>query len=109
MKKIFLFTIFPFLVFGQVISPTNPYTKSFVALTDTVPGFVRHSNQQKAPTLSEIVHEFDVYWKDKDFTKKGSGYKPFKRWANHWEDYLQKDGTIASCCIMGSMGEKEEK
>ena len=63
-------------MFGQVISPTKPYTKSFVALTDTVPGFVRHSNQQKAPTLSEIVHEFDVYWKDKDFTKKEADISP---------------------------------
>ena len=44
-------------MFGQVISPRNPYTKSFVASTETKLGLVRHCMQQKAPTLSEIIHE----------------------------------------------------
>ena len=109
LKKIFLFTILPFLAFGQVISPTNPYTKSFVASTDPSTGFVRQSTQQKAPILSDIVHEFDAYWEGRDYTKKGSGYKPFKRWANHWEDYLQKDGTIAPPAVLWEAWERKQQ
>lgn len=74
MKKVFLLTIYPFLALGQVISPTNPYTKSFVAPTSTPTGLVRQSAQQKAPTLSDVVQEFDAYWEGRDYTKKGSGY-----------------------------------
>lgn len=109
LKKIFLFTILPFLALGQVISPTNPYTKSFVASTDPSTGFVRQSTQQKAPILSDIVHEFDSYWEGRDYTKKGSGYKPFKRWANHWEDYLQKDGTIAPPAVLWEAWERKQQ
>jgi hypothetical protein len=32
----------------------------------------------------------------KGFQKKGSGHKPFKRWENHWKDYLLENGTIAT-------------
>jgi hypothetical protein len=53
-----------------VISPTNPYTKSFVAPTSTPTGLVRQSAQQKAPTLFTIVQEFDAYWEGRDYTKK---------------------------------------
>ena len=109
MKKVFLLTIYPFLALGQVISPTNPYTKSFVAPTSTPTGLVRQSAQQKAPTLFTIVQEFDAYWEGRDHTKKGSGYKPFKRWANHWEDYLQKDGTIAPPAVLWEAWERKQE
>ena len=109
MKKFFLLTILPFIASGQVISPTNPYTKNFVTSTEPSTGLVRQSFQQKAPTLSDIVHEFDAYWEGRDFTKKGSGYKPFKRWANHWEDYIQKDGTIAPPAVLWEAWEKKKK
>ena len=109
MKKNILFTILPFIALGQVISPTNPYTKSFVASADPSTGFVRQSKQEIAPILSKIVQEFDSYWEGRDFTKKGSGYKPFKRWANHWENYLQKDGTIAPPAVLWEAWEKKKK
>ena len=47
-------------------------------------------------TLQEQSNAFNAYWKGKDFTKKGSGFKPFKRWENHWKDYLLENGTIAT-------------
>lgn len=47
-------------------------------------------------TLQEQSTAFNQYWQGKDFTKKGSGHKPFKRWENHWKNYLLKDGTIAT-------------
>ncbi|MDH7444698.1 T9SS type A sorting domain-containing protein [Aquimarina sp. 2201CG14-23] len=44
--------------------------------------------------FQEIVDAFNAYWKDKDHTKKGSGYKPFKRWENYWKHFVKKDGTL---------------
>ena len=47
-------------------------------------------------TLKEQSDAFDQYWIGKDFTAKGSGHKPFKRWENHWRNYVLKDGSIAT-------------
>ena len=47
-------------------------------------------------TFDEIVNSFNEYWKDKDHSKKGSGYKPFKRWENYWENLVKDDGRIIS-------------
>ena len=115
MKKAFtiyfilLVTILPILSFGQVISPSNPYTKNFVNPTMSSQGLVRQSALQQAPKLSDIENAFDVYWEGKDYTKKGSGYKPFKRWANHWQDYLQEDGTIAPPAVLWEAWERKQE
>jgi hypothetical protein len=73
---------------AQVISPTNPYTKDFVILKIGSPGLVQQSSPEQAPKLSDIESAFEAYWEGKDFTAKGSGYKPFKRWGRHWQSYL---------------------
>ena len=109
MFRIILFTILPFFVLGQVISPTNPYTKNFVSVKQKQTGFAKQSAQQQSPKLSDIENAFDIYWKDKDYTKKGSGYKPFKRWANHWQDYLQQDGTIAPAAVLWEAWERKQE
>lgn len=49
--------------------------------------------KQKA-SLTQISNAFNSYWQGKDSDKKGSGYKPFKRWENHWRHQLQKDGSL---------------
>lgn len=49
-------------------------------------------NQQY--TIDEISEAFNNYWKDKDYTTKGSGYKPFKRWENYWRNFADADGKI---------------
>ena len=108
MFRILLFNILPFFVLGQVISPTNPYTKNFVSVKQKQTGFAKQSAQQQSPKLSDIENAFDIYWKDKDYTKKGSGYKPFKRWANHWQDYLQQDGTIAPPAVLWEAWERKQ-
>ncbi|MFP2996994.1 thrombospondin type 3 repeat-containing protein [Spongiivirga sp. MCCC 1A20706] len=46
--------------------------------------------------LFEISKSFEEYWKDKDHTKKGSGYKPFKRWEYHWSHYADVNGNLPS-------------
>ena len=91
-----LLIIIPILSFGQVISPTNPYTKNFVSPTISSSGLVRQSAQQQTPKLSDIESAFDAYWEGEDYTVKGSGFKPFKRWAHHWKDYLQSHGRLRS-------------
>ncbi len=115
MKKAFtiyfilLITIIPILTFGQVISSTNPYTKNFVSPTMGSSGLVRQSAQQQTPKLLDIESAFDTYWDGKDYTVKGSGYKPFKRWANHWQDYLQEDGTIAPPAVLWQAWERKQE
>jgi len=103
-----LLIIIPILSFGQVISPTNPYTKNFVSPTMGSSGLVRQSAQQQTPKLSDIESAFDAYWEGKDYTVKGSGYKPFKRWAHHWQDYLQEDGTIAPPAVLWEAWERKQ-
>jgi hypothetical protein len=54
------------------------------------------SRSKKELTFDEIQASFNNYWKNKDFSKKGSGFKPFKRWENHWENSLNQDGTMVT-------------
>ncbi|WP_299246748.1 T9SS type A sorting domain-containing protein [uncultured Aquimarina sp.] len=54
----------------------------------------RSAGIEEPVKFHEIVDAFNEYWKDKDYTKKGSGYKPFKRWENFWKDCLNDDGTL---------------
>lgn len=54
-------------------------------------------NSRKTPkTFRESQQEFYAYWKDKDSTVKGSGYKIFKRWEDYWSTRLLEDGTVPS-------------
>jgi len=55
-----------------------------------------NKNLNSKSTLIDISTAFNNYWKNKDYSKKGSGFKPFKRWENHWNNYLLDDGTIAT-------------
>ena len=52
--------------------------------------------QSKKRSLQEISAAFDNYWKGRDPNLKGSGFKPYKRWENHWKNFLKKDGTLAT-------------
>ncbi|MDY8136444.1 T9SS type A sorting domain-containing protein [Aquimarina sp. 2201CG5-10] len=54
----------------------------------------KSSNNNNPIKYQEIVDAFDNYWKNKDHTKKGSGYKPFMRWATYWKDFVKEDGTL---------------
>lgn len=48
----------------------------------------------KNNSFTDDVNAFNEYWKTHDRNKKGSGYKPFKRWENKWENQLNDDGTL---------------
>ncbi len=46
-------------------------------------------------TIQDLSNSFNEYFKNRDWEAKGSGFKPFKRWENHWRYYTLKDGSIA--------------
>lgn len=54
------------------------------------------SENKKERSIDEIVTLFDEYWKNHDKNKRGSGYKPFMRWENHWRNKTNADGTLLS-------------
>lgn len=45
-------------------------------------------------TIDEISEAFNTYWKGKDRSAKGSGFKPFKRWENYWTQMADSNGNI---------------
>ncbi len=45
--------------------------------------------------FKEVTDKANTYFSTRDIHKKGSGYKPFKRWEYHWKHYLKEDGSIA--------------
>ncbi|MEL4455729.1 VPS10 domain-containing protein [Lutimonas vermicola] len=47
-------------------------------------------------SMEQLNNAFNAYWIGKDHRKKGSGYKPFKRWQNHWRHQLSKNGALAT-------------
>ncbi len=44
--------------------------------------------------IDELVTSFDQYWLSRDYKKKGSGYKPFKRWEYHWRNKTNPQGFL---------------
>ena len=49
--------------------------------------------QDPEANFYETVEAFNQYWEGREITK-GCGYKPFKRWENHWRGRLNEDGTL---------------
>ena len=60
-------------------------------------------------TFETTINQYKNYFLDKDIDKKGSGYKPFKRWEYHWNYYLQNDGTIAPAEHLWNAWEQKQK
>ncbi len=60
-------------------------------------------------TFQTITNQYENYFSSKNVDKKGSGYKPFKRWEYHWSHYLQEDGTIAPANHLWNAWEQKQK
>lgn len=59
------------------------------------------ANAKQYTKLSQYQNDFYTYWKGKPIpTKKGSGYKQFKRWENFWETRLMPNGTFPTAQII---------
>lgn len=74
--------------------------------------WVNESSQKhfkQKTSLKQISNAFNSYWQDKDWEKKGSGYKPFKRWENHWRHQLQKDGSLPNPQMIWNAWEQKQQ
>ena len=70
--------LFPFILLGQFNS-NAPWNKT---------------SQSNFSSFNNEVERFNEYFKTHDPNKKGSGFKPFKRWENLWENKLNSSGQI---------------
>ena len=86
MKKIFLLSAFlsTFLGFSQFNS-SAPWMD--------IETENRNNNEK---TLAELVNTFNAYWAFHDKNIKGSGYKPFMRWLEHWKNATNDQGYVIS-------------
>ena len=51
-------------------------------------------SKSKEVSIDNLTNNFNEYWKNKDFKKKGSGYKPYKRWEYHWQNITNPQGFL---------------
>lgn len=81
MKNIYLasFLLISFVGYSQ-FNPNSPWKKDNL--------------NAKSESFKNDIDAFEEYWKTHDKDKKGSGYKPFKRWESFYENQLNPDGTI---------------
>ena len=84
MKKLLLLLAFCsiFSLQAQII-PDAPWMQNF----DT-------QNRESAYKFQDIVDAAEAYFETIDKDAKGSGYKPFKRWENYWQNYVGADGYL---------------
>jgi hypothetical protein len=50
----------------------------------------------KPVNLFEFQERVQAYWKDRDGSQKGSGYKPMKRWEHYWSYFADPQGNLPS-------------
>lgn len=48
----------------------------------------------KPVNLYEVQEAMEAYWADRDPNRKGSGYKPYKRWENYWMHFVDQQGNL---------------
>ena len=86
-KKLLAISLFFFstgLLFSQVL-PLDISEENILNKNNTI----------SKERFKDITNLYENYFSEKDVDKKGSGYKPFKRWEYQWSHYLLEDGTIA--------------
>ncbi|WP_117879715.1 T9SS type A sorting domain-containing protein [Aureibaculum luteum] len=64
-------------------------------------------NKTSNTTFKNTVNLYENYFSTKNIEKKGSGYKPFKRWEYHWNRFQQEDGTIAPSKLLWNAWEQK--
>jgi len=96
MKKTLLLlflTLFTLTLVNAQINSGAPWMKDIEVSGTT-------SNTRSSSTspvkFNTIVDAFNTYWKSRNPNIKGSGYKPFKRWENYWENFINEDGILPS-------------
>src|SRR6188768_4205182 len=76
--------------------------KNFLLTASCIALFGQLSSQEWTNMLSdpdknfyEVRDAFNEYWKDKDRTVKGQGYKQFKRWEHFMEPRVYPTGDLS--------------
>ncbi len=88
-KKLLLASLFICLYTIEMIN-----AQSFNENAPWLKKFQSKSNSNSKPTFQDIQNAFNEYWKTNDPNKKGSGYKPFKRWEYMWETVVNDEGYL---------------
>lgn len=57
--------------------------------------------QQPEGNFYQVQQAFNDYWRDKDVTEKGKGYKAFKRWENFVERRVYPSGELSQLGLTG--------
>jgi len=57
--------------------------------------------QQPDGNFYQVQQAFNDYWRDKDVTEKGKGYKAFKRWENFVERRVYPSGELSQLGLTG--------
>ncbi|PQJ21556.1 T9SS type A sorting domain-containing protein [Tenacibaculum sp. SG-28] len=55
-----------------------------------------NSSKKNKTTLKDYTTNAEKYFENINREAKGSGFKPFKRWENHWSYYQNEDGTLST-------------
>ena len=76
---LFLFLIISNLSFSQYIN-SAPWMQKLEA------------SRNLSPTIDEQVAAFNEFWLTNDRNQRGSGFKPFMRWENHWRNKTNPQG-----------------
>jgi hypothetical protein len=92
MKKIILFCTFVISVF----SATSQFNEGAPWMQVKYQNKENDEGKAERLSLPELSELFNQYWEGKDFTKKGSGYKPFKRWEDFWRHFTDENGFLPS-------------
>ena len=94
MKKNFLLVLGVLLFNPSLQSQYKSNAPLAAYLQDEKAERVDPDSGQPMYTLSQITKAAEKYFATHDPNRKGSGYKPFKRWENYWQYFTDKDGYI---------------
>ncbi len=106
LMKVLFFNVFAFLALTSASAQFNENAPWMKDLTENQQSSKSSTNTH---SLYDISNAFNEYWSNKDYSKKGSGFKPYKRWENYWNFYVDKNGNLpTSSQLWDSWKSKQE-
>lgn len=86
-NTLILYILFSFSFASAQFNQDAPWMKSDEKIS-------LQQKQNERFNLTEVSERFEAYWKTRDHLKKGSGYKPFKRWEAFWQHFTDEQGYL---------------
>lgn len=113
MNKCTLYLAFLCFLFGLVTVPLHsqfnsqaPWMQELEARQSPA---AKVQKAARGYSLPEIQKAFYAYWKDKDSLRKGSGYKPFKRWEYYWSHFTDTEGYLPTPKALEASWKQKQK